>query len=213
MRLYIVRHGETNMNKGKFLQGQTDSELNEYGRELARKTRDGLADVNFDMAFTSPLKRAKETAQIILGDREVSLVDELRIQEISFGEYEGLCFGKENYNVPDKDFYNFFEHPEKYVAPKDGESFGTVMERTNDFLKELCENKAYEDKTVLVSTHGCALKAILANIVGNPVKDFWGEGVHPNCAVTIVDVKEGSARVVEEGKVYYEIEGERYFRP
>lgn len=213
MRLYIVRHGETNMNKGKFLQGQTDSELNEYGRELARKTRDGLADVNFDMAFTSPLKRAKETAQIILGDREVSLVDELRIQEISFGEYEGLCFGKENYNVPDKDFYNFFEHPEKYVAPKDGESFDTVMERTGDFLKELFENKVYEDKTVLVSTHGCALKAILANIARIPVKDFWGEGVHPNCAVTIVDVKEGSARVVEEGKVYYEIEGERYFRP
>ena len=213
MRLYIVRHGETNMNKGKFLQGQTDSELNEYGRELARKTRDGLADVHFDMAFTSPLKRAKETAQIILGDRAISLVDELRIQEISFGAYEGLCFGKENYNVPDKDFYNFFEYPEKYVAPKDGESFDTVMERTGDFLKELFENKAYEDKIVLVSTHGCALKAILANIVGNPVKDFWGEGVHPNCAVTIVDVKEGSARVVEEGKVYYEIKGERYFRP
>ena len=213
MRLYIVRHGETNMNKGKFLQGQTDSELNEYGRELARKTRDGLAEVNFHIAFTSPLKRAKETAQIILGDRETSLVDDLRIQEISFGEYEGLCFGKENYNVPDKDFYNFFEHPEKYIPPKDGESFDAVMERTSDFLKELYENKAYEEKTVLVSTHGCALKAILANIEGIPVKDFWGEGVHPNCAVTIVDVKDGIPSIVEEGKVYYEIKGERYFRP
>ena len=213
MRLYIVRHGETNMNKGKLLQGQTDSELNEYGRELARKTRDGLADVNFDMAFTSPLKRAKETAQIILGDRATSLVDELRIQEISFGEYEGLCFGKENFNVPDKDFYNFFDHPEKYTVPKDGESFEAVIERTGDFLKELCENKEYENQTILLSTHGCALKALLANIAKIQVENFWGEGVHPNCAVTIVDVKDGQASIVEEGKVYYEIKGERYFRP
>lgn len=213
MRLYIVRHGETNMNKGKLLQGQTDSELNEYGRELARKTRDGLAAVNFDMAFTSPLKRAKETAQIILGDRECALVDELRIQEISFGEYEGLCFGKENFNVPDKEFYNFFDYPEKYNVPKDGESFEEVIERTGDFLKELCRNKVYEDKTVLLSTHGCALKALLANITKIPVADFWGEGVHPNCAVTIVDVKDGNASIIEEGKVYYEIEGNRYFVP
>ena len=213
MRLYIVRHGETNMNKGKFLQGQTDSELNEYGRELARKTRDGLAKVNFDMAFTSPLKRAKETAQIILGGRELVLKDELRIQEISFGEYEGLCFGKENFNVPDKDFYNFFNHPEKYSVPKGGESFEAVIERTGEFLKELFENSEYENKTILLSTHGCALKALLANIAGISVEDFWGEGVHPNCAVTIVDVKGGKATIVEEGKVYYDMESYRYFTP
>lgn len=204
MRLYIVRHGETDMNKRQLLQGQTDSELNEYGRELARKTRDGLAEVNFDIAFTSPLKRAKETAQIILGDRDTTLVEEKRIQEISFGEYEGLCFGKENFNIPDTDFHSFFEKPHKYVVPEGGESFEAVIERTGEFLKELCDKEEYQSQTILVSTHGCALKALIANIVGASVEKFWGNGVHPNCAVTIVDVKDGKAEVVEEGKIYYE---------
>lgn len=203
MRLYIVRHGETDMNKNHLLQGQSDSELNEYGRELAGKTRDGLAGVNFDVAFTSPLKRARQTAEIILEGRAVSLIEEKRIQEISFGKYEGLCYGKDNFNIPDTDFLSFFDKPQKYVVPEGGESFEAVIERTGAFLKELCEKEEYQNKTILVSTHGCALKAFIANIAGTSVEDFWGNGVHPNCAVTIVDVANGKADIVEEGKIYY----------
>ena len=92
MKLYLIRHGETDLNKKRILQGQTNSELNDYGRELARLTAEGLMEVPFDLAFTSPLKRAKETAQIILSGRNVPLLEETRIQEISLGEYEGLCY-------------------------------------------------------------------------------------------------------------------------
>ena len=61
----------------------------------------------------------------------------------------------------------------------------------------------YADKTILISTHGCALKAILANINHTPVEQFWGEGVHRNCAVTILKVQDGKIEVEEEGKVFY----------
>lgn len=205
MKLYLIRHGETDLNKQRILQGQSDFELNDYGRELAEKTREGLADVPFDIVFTSPLKRAKETAEIIVRGREPRplFVEDKRIQEISFGEFEGLCCGKEHYNIPDKDFNNFFKAPEKYKVPQGGESFEEVIQRTGVFLKELIGKEEYADKTVLISTHGCALKALLANVRPTPLARFWGQGVHKNCAVTILEVTGDNVEVTEEGKIYY----------
>ena len=203
MKIYLIRHGETDRNKVKCLQGRTDIELNEYGRELAYKTAEGLKEVDFDMIFTSPLKRARETAEIIRRGRNVPVIIEERIQEISFGEYEGLCYGKDNYSIPDKDFMNFFDQPERYAVPVAGESFEEVIARTGEFLKELADKREYQDKTILLSTHGCALKAILANVRNTPLAQFWGEGVHKNCAVSLVEVVDGQMEVLEDGRLYY----------
>ena len=203
MKVYLIRHGETDFNKQRKLQGQCDIELNEYGRELARMTAQGLKDVAFDVVYTSPLKRAKETAQIIIGEREISVIEEPRIQEISFGDYEGLCCQGENFNIPDKSFRNFFDLPEEYNVPPNGEAFEEIIERTGAFWKELLQKKELADKTVLISTHGCALKAILANINPVPIEKFWGTGVHKNCAVTIVNVTAQDVKVEEEGKLFY----------
>ena len=86
MDIYLIRHGETDWNKTKRLQGVTDIPLNAYGIELAEKTAEGLKDVPFDRIYTSPLIRAKETAQIILGTRQIPLLEDPRIKEIGFGE-------------------------------------------------------------------------------------------------------------------------------
>lgn len=203
MIIYLIRHGETALNKQRRLQGQTDIPLNEYGRHLAEITGQALEEVRFDAVFSSPLNRAVETAKIIVGNRTCRFYTDSRIQEISFGEYEGLCFGTEGFNIPDQDFLHFFSAPELYTTPPKGESFRDIIARTGAFWRELTGNPEYEDKTILVSTHGCALKALLANICGTEIKDFWGTGVHRNCAVTIVKVQHGKAEVVEEGKIFY----------
>ena len=88
MRLYIIRHGETDWNKEKKIQGHTDIPLNEYGRHLAEETAEGMKDISMDLCFTSPLLRAKETAQIVLGDRGIPVIEEPRIMEIGFGSFE-----------------------------------------------------------------------------------------------------------------------------
>lgn len=203
MYLYLIRHGETDQNRKKCLQGRSDIELNENGRELAGKTAEGLKDVKFDLIFTSPLKRARETAEIIRGKRNIPLLEEDRLLEISFGEYEGLSFGVDTYTIPDPEFMNFFQKPEAYRVPPAGEAFASVIERTGSFLKELLETEEYREKTILLSTHGCALKALLANVTKVQVKDFWGAGVHKNCGVTLLKVTDGEVQIVEEGKVYY----------
>lgn len=203
MKIYLIRHGETDQNKCKCLQGRSDIELNEYGRELARKTAEGLKDIDFDVIFTSPLKRARETAEIIRGNRDVPIICEERIQEISFGEYEGLCYGRDGFNIPDKDFMKFFNNPQEYRTPPNGESFEEIIYRTGEFLQEILQKDELKEKNILLSTHGCALKAILANVYGGSLAEFWGAGVHKNCAVSLIELREGKPMVVEEGRVYY----------
>ena len=203
MRLYIIRHGETEWNVKRRFQGRSDIPLNEEGRRLARITAEALEDVPFSRIYTSPLKRAYETAMIIKGVRDIPVMTEPRIIEISFGEYEGLCCGKKDYNIPDPEFMNFFDRPEAYKPPRGAEGIEELKARTADFLAEIVHNKDMEGDTILVSTHGAALRGLLSNINHVALRDFWKGGVHKNCAVTIVDVKDVQAVITEEGKTYY----------
>lgn len=203
MKLYMIRHGQTEWNKEKRLQGRADIPLNAYGIQLAEETRDGLLGVRFDIALTSPLKRAKKTAQILLEGQEVKLIEDERIIEIVFGSYEGLCYAEENYNIPDPNFMNFFEKPEVYQPAADGESFEQLRARAASFLKELSEKEEYEDSTILVSTHGACLCALLNVIKDSTIDQFWAGGLHKNCGLSIVEIKDGKAEILKEAIVLY----------
>ena len=98
---------------------------------------------------------------------------------------------------------NFFDKPEAYKPPAGAEGIDELKARTADFLQEIVHNKNMVDDTILVSTHGAALRALLSNISNIGIEDFWKGGVHKNCAVTIVDVRDGQAVITEEGKTYY----------
>ena len=119
MRLYLIRHGETQWNKQKLLQGKTDNPLNENGLQVAKMTAEGLRSVSFDAVYSSPLSRAYETAWLVTEGR-YPIVTDKRLEEIGFGVYEGYCCGKEGFNIPDPDFRLFFEDPEKYQPPAGG---------------------------------------------------------------------------------------------
>ncbi len=204
MRLYIIRHGETPWNSELRLQGQTDIELNEKGRALAVQTSAALADVPFDLVITSPLVRAEETAKLVLGGRTLPTVKEPRIAEISFGVMEGKQVRDAAGRVTDPVFYRFFHAPEQYVPLDGGESIDELCARTAEFLDELKNKKEWMDKTILVSTHGAASRALLSHIRHTDRSDFWGSGVPKNCAVSIVDLENGTWVIKEQDVVYYE---------
>jgi len=119
MKIYMIRHGETDWNKKRKLQGQVDIPLNEFGKLLAKETAPALADVPFAVCYTSPLKRAAETARLVLGDREVPIVPDKRIQEMSFGEFEGLCC-REDGIFRIRDFATFLMHRKCTSRQKEG---------------------------------------------------------------------------------------------
>lgn len=205
MKIYLIRHGETDWNTVKRLQGATDIPLNENGEALARVTRDEMKDIPFDMIFTSPLKRAYRTAEIVRGDREIPLIVDERIREICFGDYEGLVSKSEGYSIPDPDFKFFFTKTDKYQTPPNGESVASLLKRTGNFLEELKNREDLQDKTILISSHGAAVRALLSNVEKCDIAHFWGNGVHKNCGVSCVELIDGEYQILWENKVYYKV--------
>ncbi|MBQ9689241.1 MAG: histidine phosphatase family protein, partial [Candidatus Methanomethylophilaceae archaeon] len=102
--LYIVRHGQTDLNSRKVLQGRSDHPLNAVGEEQAREIGDVLSDVRFDRVFSSPLKRAVRTAEIIAPYAPMT-IDE-RLIEMEYGPYEGL--GLDSLPVEVLEFFSDF---------------------------------------------------------------------------------------------------------
>lgn len=193
MELYMIRHGETEWNRIRRLQGQTDIPLNDTGRELAVRVGHQLRDIPFSMVISSPLQRAVETATLVItaAGREIEIRRDDRLKEIAFGVYEGYSVVNSQYTAPDPDFHNFFDAPQLYHAPQKGENFSQLLERTGAFLKELAANRDYEQDTILLSVHGAVMRALLANIKGLGVEQFWDTGVPQNCAVAIARTHQG----------------------
>ena len=204
MKIYLIRHGETDWNLQQLLQGSADIPLNQNGLELARVTAQGLKDVPFDLIYTSPLKRARQTAEILKGERDIPLIEEPRLREICFGIYEGYCCSPENYSIPDPAFMKFFTDPGNYIPPEGAESIAQLCQRTTEFLHEVADNPENADRTILFSSHGAAVKGLLSSLTITDMKDFWNGGVHRNCGVTILDVTEGRITIEQENVIYYD---------
>ena len=196
MNIYIIRHGETNLNIDGVLQGWLDEPLNENGRYLATVTGREMQKLRFDYCISSPLIRAKETAEIILREsqNDIPIIYDDRIREISFGMREGTKLSKNEAQL-------FFTKPFAFGSFPDGESVSDVCERTQDFLKELINRD--DEKTYLISTHGCAVRAMLNMFYEDPT-DYWHGHVPYNCVVNVVEVKDGKAELIVEDKIYYD---------
>ena len=202
MRIYIIRHGETALNAGRVKQGWLDEPLNGSGRYLAELTGRALRGVRFDACVSSPLIRARETAEIVLresGNANVPVETDERLKEICFGEEEGRPV-TECSRDPEAARL-FFADPFRFPGYPGGENIAQVCARTQDFLKELIARD--DGRTWLIGIHGCALRAMLNPYYTNPA-DFWHGHVPPNCSVTILDVRDGQAVITEDDRIYYD---------
>jgi len=185
MELYIIRHGTTDWNAEARFQGSMDIELNYNGRELAGKLGERLENTSFDIIYSSPLSRAYETACLIRGHRNIRIVKDNALTELSFGEKEGVPF-KEwvNSNEPSK---YFFSDPEKYIPPKGGETFESACARTKKFVKETIEPiySQNPDGRIMIVAHGALLASLMCYLDNHGIAEFWGNGLKGNCEETI----------------------------
>ena len=202
MRIYIVRHGETKSNEQGRLQGWSNDSLNEMGVRLAEETGKAMKGMQFDAVFSSSLIRAKTTAEIIMReagiDTEIQIDD--RVKEINMGDFEGKRFKPGECEVDPAMVKKFFIDPISAPAFPNGESVIDVMTRTQEFLKEIA-TKDYE--SVLISTHGCALRCMLNFLYENPA-DFWRGHVPYNCCINVVEAVAGKLKLVEDDMILYD---------
>ena len=92
MKIYLIRHGETSLNKKGCYYGKTDAVLSKKGIEQAEYLRKIFTSISFDYVVASPLVRAYNTAQIVLGEREQEIFGDSRLMEQDFGIFEGLTY-------------------------------------------------------------------------------------------------------------------------
>lgn len=201
MLLYVLRHGITPWNKLKKVQGAVDIPLAPEGIELAKKTGEALRYVRFDLCFCSPLTRAKETARYVLGDRNVPIIEDKRIQEIDFGVLEGTCFKDEQGHIISREMETFFTDPLHFERPENGEDIEDILARTREFWIEKTTDPNLADKTILISSHGCAVRALLQNVYCDK-EHFWHGSVPPNCSINLIEVTDKKIRLLAEDKVY-----------
>lgn len=188
MNIYLTRHGQTNLNKEKLMQGLTDEPLNDVGINQAIRARETIGDVKFDKVFASPLERAIKTAEIIGNlDREKITIDE-RIIEVNFGEYE-----KKNYFRLGLPMTLYWALPEIFPAPKSVEPISLMVERTRLFMEDL-EKKDYEN--VLIVCHGGIIRAISGYIEGKKNGIKWRPKAH-NCEIRVYEYKNNSYRYIK----------------
>jgi probable phosphoglycerate mutase len=196
MRLYITRHGTTEWNIEKRLQGWGDSPLTEEGINRAVSLGESLADVDFDIIYTSPQKRAMETAKLIMGNKNTKIITHDGLKELRFGIWEGMELDEINEKYPEE-YYLYRNRPELYI-PIDGESFKDLFNRVESFLEEL---KAVDYKNVLIVTHGMTIKTLITIIKGLTLDEFSSLPVYTGTALNICEVKGGKFELIVEGDI------------
>src|SRR5690625_4440025 len=102
----LIRHGETDWNAQGRIQGRTDIPLNSLGIQQAKECRDFLIDSDWDVMITSPLQRAKQTAEIINEGLKLPLIEMKDFVERSFGDAEGMTLKEREEKFPNRNYPN-----------------------------------------------------------------------------------------------------------
>lgn len=183
MKVYLIRHGQTNGNVEKWHQGWGDSHLTDKGISQAEELRDILKEKKFDRIICSDLLRTKQTCNIIFGE-DADVEYDPRVREINNSVFMGQS--------PDDLYEKYGDDYKKSCHYMDfsaygGESADEILCRTKDFLCSLEQDTT--SKRIAVVTHGGIIKAIISGILGCKL---YGPHFHiNNCSATVLKYNNG----------------------
>lgn len=182
LSVFLLRHGETAYNAdGNRYCGRTDIELTEKGIAQANLVYNLLKDIKFDAVYSSPLKRAEITAKIASG---CEVITDDRLIEIDFGTWEGKTraeFIAENELL----WENWSTDPENTSAGGNGEKGRAIVERVEDFFKEI--HRKHAGGTVLVVAHNGVNRLYMAHKLGMPLKNYR-QLAQENSSITLFEL-------------------------
>lgn len=172
LHIYLVRHGQTEWNVGGRFQGQSDIQLSEIGRKQAHLLTKHFPAHHLQAIYASNLKRAQETANILAKRYHAPVHLCKDLQEMNFGDWEGLTFdeiSKDWQDGGDK----FFEHPEALMPPN-GETFMDVQKRGVKALQEIIQQHAHKElEEIAIVAHGAILRTLIAYVLHIPIQYVW----------------------------------------
>lgn len=191
-KVYLIRHGKTQWNLESRYQGANgDSPLLKDSYREIELLASSLQRIPFEHAYTSPLKRARVTAQALLNhlNPEIPLTIDSRLKEFNLGKMEGMRFEDVATKWPEV-LKNFRHHPDKYdESLVEGESFLEVIARFRAAIEEYC--RQYPNGNILVISHGAALNAAINALIGTPLAHLKDRGGLSNTSTTVLTTNDG----------------------
>ncbi len=186
MRIYLIRHGETELNRRKCYYGVTDPGLSPEGIRQARAFRDYFRGMSWDRVVVSPLERALQTAGILTGDMEYRFEKEERLKEQNFGIFEGRTYEELSREYPEElaAWNADFSH---YRIPG-GESFSDVRARVEEWTASLTQ----QEGNMLVVAHKGTLGHMVAAMLGLDLEGYWNFVFEQGC-YSLLDLEDGYA--------------------
>lgn len=167
--LWLVRHGQTDWNTEFRIQGSIDKPLNARGIEQANELAQKLKEVHFDAIYSSPAKRAYQTASAIAKQLGLPIRTDDRLKEISLGLWEGLTWQQVQERYPEM-FAKRKADP-VHFAPDGAETYGDLARRMVLAANDIAF--AHPGERVLVVSHGMSLATLLSKDNGSPLSDAY----------------------------------------
>ena len=176
-KLILIRHGESELNTENIFFGQLDPELTKKGRKQALNTSKTMKKIEYSKIYTSPLKRAFETAKIV-NIKVLQLKKEDRLKELNFGILEGLSYDQvlKKYPEDEKEWRNNW----KTYNYRTGESVEELQKRAIEFIETL----DFKDENIVVVSHFGVINCILSYYFSGGLEGYWK--FSPNYAGIIV---------------------------
>lgn len=159
MRIYLARHGETDWNRARRVQGSQNTELNEKGITQACGLADQILEegLQFDALYSSPQRRALRTAEIISERFNLPVQTDSRLMEINFGKWEGHTWDEIQELYPEE-FAYYSEDRWNHCVPE-GESHHMLLDRALEALRDIASSNP-SDSDILVVSHGALILAL-----------------------------------------------------
>ena len=169
MQIFLVRHGETELNSALRYWGRSDVKLSPLGLSQAERVRDRLACEKIDAIYSSSMIRARTTAEIISSGHRVPITECQEICEVDFGKLEGLTFEEIEQQYPDVAKLWIERSPE--LEYPDGESRNEFYDRVCSFIPRIEIHRP--DDTILVVAHSGVLRTIICRLLGIDLDFRW----------------------------------------
>ena len=179
--LWLIRHGETDWNLNKRLQGNMDEPLNATGIQQASCLAARLASMNFDAIYASDLQRVQQTAKHALNGDMNRVQSDTRLREIGYGRWEGLTWDEiKTQHSADYQLWN----ANRNETPHGGEKLVDVAARIASFLQDIREHHV-NDEQILIFAHGGSIAILLSSLIGLDPSQWWQFSLK-NCALSEV---------------------------
>ena len=194
MELHLIRHGQTDWNEERRVQGQSESRLTDLGIKQATELGERIQHLHFDHVICSSSVRTRQTADHVFthNNYQIDYLDSLR--EIHLGPWEGHLYDDIANSDPES-FHNFWEAP--HLFDVDGaETFFELQERAMAAIQNLVT--LFQQKHVALISHGALIKTILCHIENRPMSELWTPPHMHNCAHSIIEfTSEGIGRITQ----------------